>query len=289
MSVQVNITISDGPDKGKTYDFNEGEAVFGRSKADVKINDTKISGRHAKIVIDPEGSVFIEDLNSTNGTYIGGRKIQGREPLQNLDEVVMGLSKLSVAIVEKLEEFKRDNVPCQETIPFGESPPLVEGSQTRDMPRTSMAEPSIKLPSDSEFYTESAIHRIDELIQQEMKTFSRWDHPAVIEESESKVVKVKVTLRIKQGPDGTAEIVCSKPVSTLGRKDVDFRINDPDCSRKHCALEILNGEKVFARDLASTNGTHINGKKITYEELKTGDFLQIGQTVFEVTVEGNKN
>lgn len=59
--------------------------------------DQHVSGNHAKIVIR-NNTLFIEDLNSTNGTYINGNKISGKMKLANKDEIRIGSTVLKILI-----------------------------------------------------------------------------------------------------------------------------------------------------------------------------------------------
>lgn len=68
-----------------------------------------------------------------------------------------------------------------------------------------------------------------------------------------------------------------RAVSRLGRgSDTDIRIEDPGASRNHC--EIVLGQPVLLRDLNSTNGTLVNGQRITQVELVDGTVIMIGST-----------
>jgi two-component system cell cycle response regulator len=63
------------------------ELIIGRSsKADVCIQDRRVSQRHARVVVTPEGEVFVEDLGSTNGIYVNGKKVT-RHTLKDGDKV----------------------------------------------------------------------------------------------------------------------------------------------------------------------------------------------------------
>ena len=63
----------------------------------------------------------------------------------------------------------------------------------------------------------------------------------------------------------------------LGRaKDVDFRIDDPNVSRRHAVIYWADGDLVV-EDLDSTNGTMVNGYPVTSTVLKPGDVLVIGE------------
>ncbi len=62
---------------------------------ELHIDSPSVSRYHALVVVDADGAV-IEDLNSTNGVYVNGRKIL-RERLRNGDSVTMGEAKFRVS------------------------------------------------------------------------------------------------------------------------------------------------------------------------------------------------
>ena len=68
----------------------------------------------------------------------------------------------------------------------------------------------------------------------------------------------------------------------IGRGDeCQVRTNSPLVSRQHCLVHVTR-ESAVLRDLGSTNGTLVNGKRILAERiLVPGDLLQIGPVVFE--------
>jgi len=66
--------------------------------------------------------------------------------------------------------------------------------------------------------------------------------------------------------------------SRIGRSDEsDIVLNDLSVSRAHAVLEIAGG-RAMLRDLESTNGTFLNGRRIQAERLRDGDELQLGNT-----------
>ena len=65
--------------------------------------------------------------------------------------------------------------------------------------------------------------------------------------------------------------------TTVGRvEDNTFQIAEPSVSSHHCEV-LLRGNEVVVRDLNSTNGSFINGEKITEKALKPGQTLRLGQ------------
>jgi len=68
-----------------------------------------------------------------------------------------------------------------------------------------------------------------------------------------------------------------RAITLLGRgTDADIRVEDPGVSRKHC--EIVVGNPAMVRDLRSTNGTFVDGKKIDEVALEDGSVVKIGGT-----------
>lgn len=65
--------------------------------------------------------------------------------------------------------------------------------------------------------------------------------------------------------------------TTIGRvEDNTFPIAEPSVSSHHCEV-LLRGAEVVVKDLESTNGTYINGDRITESVLKPGQILRLGQ------------
>ena len=65
--------------------------------------------------------------------------------------------------------------------------------------------------------------------------------------------------------------------TTVGRvEDNSFQIAEPSVSSHHCEV-MLRGNDIIVKDLNSTNGTFINGEKVTEGPLKAGQILRLGQ------------
>ena len=69
----------------------------------------------------------------------------------------------------------------------------------------------------------------------------------------------------------------TKSVTNIGRgTDADIQIADNGASRLHCAIVL--GSQVLVRDLGSTNGTTVDGRRITEAVLQDGSIIKIGNT-----------
>jgi hypothetical protein len=77
---------------------------------------------------------------------------------------------------------------------------------------------------------------------------------------------------------GGARHELDRPVLTLGRaRECDIVVDDPSVSRRHAELRRGPGGFTIV-DLASTNGTQVNGKKIEQTTVEDGDRIMLGQT-----------
>ncbi len=86
--------------------------------------------------------------------------------------------------------------------------------------------------------------------------------------------------------DERREFPLSEPQTILGRRqDCDLRIPTKDVSRQHCVVSI-DKSRVLAKDLGSSNGTFVNGKRIAEAELAPGDRLRLGPVTFVVQIDG---
>ena len=85
-----------------------GANTLGRvGDATVWIDSVTVSRRHARIVVSTEGAT-IEDLESKNGTYLGGRKLEEPAPLADGDEIRLGSVRMRFRIPSDAYDTKTD-------------------------------------------------------------------------------------------------------------------------------------------------------------------------------------
>jgi len=101
---------------------------------------------------------------------------------------------------------------------------------------------------------------------------------------------MRVTLRVLAGPYTGREFVFDQHDTFLIGRSESAHLYLPEdrfFSRHHCLLEIAP-PRCFLRDLGSTNGTYVNGQKVSEAFLHSGDRIQGGQTVLEVEVQSER-
>jgi len=114
------------------------------------------------------------------------------------------------------------------------------------------------------------------------QTASKPGH-APVPRAPSIVPKVQIT------PTGEPERVLSVSGSelTIGRvPGNDIVIDDLLASRKHASIRRLPGDRFEVVDLGSTNGTFVNGGRVTTAQLKEGDLISVGGHVFRFAGQG---
>lgn len=100
---------------------------------------------------------------------------------------------------------------------------------------------------------------------------------------------MSLRLKIEQGQDaGKTFGLKDGGVYVLGRDPASaVRVLDMKVSKAHCEIEVSKADGVWLRDLASTQGTWLNGSAVTGDTtLKVGDELKIGFTVLRVLADG---
>src|SRR5712692_6383670 len=85
----ATLVIVQGPGAGKPFPLGNDCSVIGRSAdADIRLPSQVVSRHHAKIWCE-NGTYFIQDLGSSNGTLVNGKRIAGSQVLEDGDRLTM--------------------------------------------------------------------------------------------------------------------------------------------------------------------------------------------------------
>ena len=101
----ATVSIVSGQDAGRVVPLDDDPLVIGRGpEADLRIEDPGVSRIHARVVRSDQGSFTLEDLGSTNGTFIRTRRVTVA-PLSPGDRVQLGPSALlRFAVTDPIDE-----------------------------------------------------------------------------------------------------------------------------------------------------------------------------------------
>lgn len=242
-------------DTGRQHRLAVGPNIVGREAAAVILPDKTVSRQHARVDVNEDGEVRVEDLGSTNGTQINGERLLPSSPrlLQSDDTVRFG----SIRVVLR--------VPSAEVPAPRESDPEPLMDQVLDIPMMSspLMDMSGLMQSSNEFET-VAMER-------------------VFPEPDGLLTTATAKLVVTRG-----DVIWDHPLvsglTSFGRH-ADSTIvlrNDPYVSTAHARI-IAEGDVFQLTDLGSTNGTLLNSERLAAEQpvlLKPGDEIVIGGTIF---------
>ncbi len=93
------LRICNGGFEGMSYELSADETIIGRNPTtDITLLDEGISREHALILYDEDADTYsIEDLQSTNGTKVNGKRVRSAE-LSDGDELQIGQTRFDFSL-----------------------------------------------------------------------------------------------------------------------------------------------------------------------------------------------
>ena len=106
----ATLIVLQGPDKGKTLKADDDRVLIGRGSDQVPLSDQSVSRRHAELR-RADGLWELTDLNSANGTYVNGVRVQKPTRLKHGDQIRLGSTLLVYGGEETVEQLSGPNIP----------------------------------------------------------------------------------------------------------------------------------------------------------------------------------
>jgi hypothetical protein len=125
------LTCLMGADVGRTFALAEASTDIGRGKeASVRLRDIAVSRQHARIR-HQEGTFLLEDLDSPNGLYLNGQRVETASTLKEGDVIELGrtLLRFQAPMAEPPPPQKEEPSAEQETAPASNDSPTAASSE----------------------------------------------------------------------------------------------------------------------------------------------------------------
>ena len=276
-----------GSHSGSGGGSQAGEITIGRDPSNVIVFENPVvSARHAKIVRNAQGGLLVQDLGSTNGTYLRGERIQQRVVTLQ-DDIYLGSAQLRMSDPRVAGLIISVNRPPQKGQPFviGSDPScdvsiydpqvaprhcqLVEtpgGYQVQDM------------GSPNGTAIDNASFRIQQASANATSTLLLGNF----------VLPLQLLARLMEEGRGEGSVMqmaeaavqglnMDKPVITIGRAPGnDLTLPHPSVSGRHAEIRKQQDGRFLVRDVGSTNGTYVNGVRISQHVAGPGDRVTVG-------------
>jgi pSer/pThr/pTyr-binding forkhead associated (FHA) protein len=93
------VIVLEGKDKGHVFSISKPRITIGRMQCDIDLDDTEVSRQHALVTVHGTEAT-LEDLGSTNGTFVGDQQVQ-QASLENRTEFRIGNHQLMFVVADR--------------------------------------------------------------------------------------------------------------------------------------------------------------------------------------------
>ncbi len=258
------------------------------SDCDLVVNQPVVSGRHCQLSLYGQQYV-LEDLGSTNGTYVNGYALQANAPVMVSPTDKITLGKTVPMPWPSCPPSPAGTVrpAAAQVITIGRNP---DNDVQLDYPMISGYHARVGR-SGSEWIIEDlnstngvALNDFDNRVQRAILQPADEVFFGSYKISASRILKEK---HITQGESPFERVRFTGDRMVVGRDPtVDCPLNFPMISWRHAALE-RTADGIYVEDLDSRNGTYVNGVRIGARTLvQTGDEIGLGSYHFRLLADG---
>ena len=271
---------------GREYQVGAALVIGRDASADVVVPGNEVSRRHAQIVATEQGFVLVD--TSTNGTFVNGHRIEGSCVLQRADVIRIGADEF---------RFYGDATPSASAPPTASPAAPAPAPPTPVTPAPAVAAPAAPMPAPAAAAPAAAAPAGgsgDAPTGAQQRLFNTMfgvggvpGTPPSGPVTPISIVDAPIaSLLVRSGSLKGKRLTVRTPVVNIGRADYnDLVIPEPSVSSSHAKLQRREGIWVLS-DLGSTNGTFVDGERVTDETpLGPGAAIRFGEvtTLFEST------
>lgn len=101
------LKVISGPNSGAEFAVQRGSTyILGKDPnlCDIVFQDLSVSRQHARLIVDNDNAIFIEDLGSRNGVLINGEPVSDRHPISSQDLIALGTTSFLMLDREQIHE-----------------------------------------------------------------------------------------------------------------------------------------------------------------------------------------
>ena len=293
MAFELSLEAEPGRFITATLDANSPVVIVGRKRGSgLTTTNRTVSREHAEFRLDG-GKVTIRDLDSTAGTFINDKRIQ-RGVWGLGDSVTCG--KLEVHVRDLGGGNAAKQVDEESSGGGGGGTAILDAYEPMDLDDLAPAPSRSARRSDDEKVTGHADASAAEATSFEAVALDETPAQRAPEHAEREVTPdtplntsddvLVFSFVDMDGSPGSFELSDGSPEVIIGRgKLADVRVKHKTVSRKHCSL-FWRGGKVEVKDLASSAGTYVDGKKITRQLVTAGARISAGKLEISVQEQG---
>jgi len=254
---------------------------------DLVVDQPIVSAKHCRLSLI--GNQYaLEDLGSTNGTFVNGFKLDPHVPVYvgATDRVTLGRT-VPMPWPAPPSSSSSARVPAAQTLTIGRDP---ENDIQLDYPMISGRHARVSrvgnqwVIEDTNSLNGVSLNRIDNRIQRSELKISDDVFLGSYKITASRILREK---HLTQGESAYERIRFQGNRMVVGRDpQVDCPLNFPMISWHHAALERAS-DGVYVEDLGSRNGTYVNGVRISSRTLvRAGDEIGLGSYRFQLLEDG---
>lgn len=288
MKPKAELVFLSGDRTGEVVPLEQGRTVIGRQVGDLIVGDKEVSSIHAIISFE-RGGWYVMDLGSTNGVFVDDQvKLEAR--LRNGTELRVGQTRLRFQMqgVDEADasappdllagganaDLTLPHVPRGGTMTSDQAAQLRAEIEADDVTGAGMTGGGITAGSAPVSPTPSplasALFADSEELDDAAESIGGGEAP-------KPGPGVQVTLEIIEGADKGAIRNYNQESVLIGRLNTDLVVRDSDVSRRHSIIEVFDANQIYLRDLNSTNGSFVNGRRVSSVRMRNGDQIRLGR------------